>query len=204
MVGSAMNLSSLGARRGGDKQRARDRETGSGAESEECRGGGSGGLVLSAAAAPEQWLGKFMRLCVIIIKQVSRGTAGKENGVRRARGGEPGRGVESDGGLKLSVGWEAYVIVRHHHQPGVERDGGRGEWRWKCTRRRARARGGKYLRSAEVGRGQRKNNGWESLRACVCHHVIIINQVSRGTVGKDNSVGRTRGGAPGRGAESEE
>ena len=30
------------------------------------RGGGSSGLVLSAA--PEQWLEKFMRLCVIIIK----------------------------------------------------------------------------------------------------------------------------------------
>ena len=43
----------------------------------------------------EQWLGKIMRLCVIIIKQVSRGTAGKESGVRRARGKEPGRGAES-------------------------------------------------------------------------------------------------------------
>ena len=58
------------------------------------RGGGSSGLVLSAA--PEQWLEKFMRLCVIIIKQVSRGTAGEENGVRRARNEEPGRGVESE------------------------------------------------------------------------------------------------------------
>ena len=38
--------------------------------------GASGGLMLSVAAVPEQWLGKFMRLCVIIIKQVSRGTAG--------------------------------------------------------------------------------------------------------------------------------
>ena len=43
----------------------------------------------------EQWLGKIMRLC-IIIKQVSRGTAGEENGVRRARGEEPGRRAESD------------------------------------------------------------------------------------------------------------
>ena len=47
-------------------------------------------------AAPEQWLGKFMRLCVIIIKQLSRRTAGEENGVRRARGEEPGRRAESD------------------------------------------------------------------------------------------------------------
>ena len=96
MVGSTMNLSSLGAGGGGGEQRARDGETRSGAESEECRGRSSGGLVLSAAAAPEQWLGKFMQLCVIIIKQVSRGTAGKENGVRRARGEEPGRRAESD------------------------------------------------------------------------------------------------------------
>ena len=44
----------------------------------------------------EQWLGKIMPLCVIIIKQVSRGTAGEENGVRRARGIEPGRGAESE------------------------------------------------------------------------------------------------------------
>ena len=40
--------------------------------------------------------------------------------------------------------------------------------------------------------------------AIVCHHVIIINQVSRGTVGEENGVGRARGGKPGRGAESEE
>ena len=44
--------------------------------------------------------------------------------------------------------------------------------------------------------------------AIVCHNVIIINQVSRGTSGEDeNDVGRARGGAEspgGRGAESEE
>ena len=90
----------------------------------------------------EQWLGKIMPLCVIIIKQVSRGTAGEENGVRRVRGKKPGRGSESEkcrqgwgegggggnSGLVLSASWEAYVIVCHHHQPGAERDDGRGEW----------------------------------------------------------------------------
>ena len=40
--------------------------------------------------------------------------------------------------------------------------------------------------------------------AIVCHHIIIINQVSRGTVGEENDVGRAWGGKPGRGAESEE
>ena len=42
-------------------------------------------------------------------------------------------GCDGDGGLVLSAGWEAYMIVCHHHQPGVERDGGRGEWRLKCS-----------------------------------------------------------------------
>ena len=40
--------------------------------------------------------------------------------------------------------------------------------------------------------------------AIVCRHVIIINQVLRVTVGKENGVRRARGGTPGRGAESEE
>ena len=55
----------------------------------------------------------------------------------RGRGG----GCDSNGGLVLSAGWEAYMIVCHHHQPGVERDGGRGERHWNCTRRRAQAQG---------------------------------------------------------------
>ena len=40
--------------------------------------------------------------------------------------------------------------------------------------------------------------------AIVCRHVIIINQVLRGTVGKENGVGKTRGGEPGRRVESKE
>ena len=64
--------------------------------------------MLSVAAAPEQWLGKFMLFCVIIIKQVSRGMAGEENGVRRARSEEPGRRVESEecrGGRRRRRQW---------------------------------------------------------------------------------------------------
>ena len=40
--------------------------------------------------------------------------------------------------------------------------------------------------------------------AIVCRHVIIINQVSRGTVGEENDVGRAWGGKPGHGAKNEE
>ena len=60
---------------------------------------------------------------------------------------------------------------------------------------------GRKVRSAEAGRGQRRrqNNGWESLRG-----YVSINQVSRGTSGKENGVGRAQGGEPGRGVESEE
>ena len=60
------------------------------------RRGGGDSLVLSVAAAPEQWLGRFMRLCVIIINQLLRGTAGEENVVGRARGKEPRRGAKSE------------------------------------------------------------------------------------------------------------
>ena len=52
------------------EQRTRGGEPRRGAESEECRvgeGGGQQRLVLSVAAASEQWLGKLMRLCVIIL-----------------------------------------------------------------------------------------------------------------------------------------
>ena len=60
---------------------------------------------------------------------------------------------------------------------------------------------GQKVKSAEVWRGQqrRQNNGWESFR-----DYVSINQVSRGTAGKENGVGRARGGEPGRGVESEE
>ena len=60
---------------------------------------------------------------------------------------------------------------------------------------------GRKVRSAEAGRGQRRrqNNGWESLRG-----YVSINQVLRGTSGKENGVGRAQGGEPGRGVESEE
>ena len=38
----------------------------------------------------------FLRFCVIIINQVSRGTAGQENSVRRARSEEPERRAKSE------------------------------------------------------------------------------------------------------------
>ena len=68
--------------------------------------------MLSVAAAPEQWLGRFMPLFVITINQLLRGTAGEENGVGRARGKEPQRrakreecrgGASGVGGLSSSV-----------------------------------------------------------------------------------------------------
>ena len=70
---------------------ARGGESGHGEKSKECRGGE--GAAAAAAAAPEQWLGKLSRLCVN--QPGLRRTAGKENSVGRARGGEPGRGTES-------------------------------------------------------------------------------------------------------------
>ena len=54
-------------------------------------------------------------------------TPGAERKVMSA-GGSGGGGGGGDGGLVLSASWEAYVIVCHHHQPGAERDDGRGEW----------------------------------------------------------------------------
>ena len=74
--------------------------------------------MLSVAAAPEQCFGRFMRLCVIVINQLSRRTAGEENGVGRAPGKELRRGAKSEecrggvggcggGGLSSSV-----VILR--------------------------------------------------------------------------------------------
>ena len=52
---------------------------------------------------------------------------------------------------------------------------------------------GQKVKSAEVWRGQqrRQNNGWESFR-----DYVSINQVSRGTAGKENGIGRARGGVP--------
>ena len=60
---------------------------------------------------------------------------------------------------------------------------------------------GRKVKSAEAGRGRwrRQNNGWESFR-----DYVSINQVSRGTAGKENDIRRARGGEPGRGVESEE
>ena len=60
---------------------------------------------------------------------------------------------------------------------------------------------GQKVKSAEVWRGQqrRQNNGWESFR-----DYVSINQVLRGTAGKENGVGKARGGEPGRGTESKE
>ena len=54
---------------------------------------------------------------------------------------------------------------------------------------------GRKVRSAEAGKGRRRrrrqNNGWESFR-----DYVSINQVSRGTAGKENGIGRARGGVP--------
>ena len=62
---------------------------------------------------------------------------------------------------------------------------------------------GRKVRSAEAGKGRRRrrrqNNGWESFR-----DYVSINQVLRGTAGKENGVGKARGGEPGRGTESKE
>ena len=46
----------------------------------------------------------------------------------------------------------------------------------------------------EDGGGGRGRTMIGKANAIVCRHVIIINQVSRGTVGKENGVGRARGG----------
>ena len=78
--------------------------------------------MLSVAAAPEQWLGRFMRLCVIIINQLLRGTAGEENGVGRARGKEPQRGAKSEecrGGAGGGGGLSSSVGVLHQKERGV-------------------------------------------------------------------------------------
>ena len=61
---------------------------------------------------------------------------------------------------------------------------------------------GRKVRSAEAGRRRRRrrqNNGWESFR-----DYVSINQVLRGTAGKENGVGRARGGEPRRRVESKE
>ena len=50
------------------------------------------------------------------------------------------------------------------------------------------------VKSADAGRGRRRrrqNNGRESFR-----DYVSINQVSRGTAGKENGIGRARGGVP--------
>ena len=80
--------------------------------------------MLSVAAAPEQWLGRFMRLCVIFINQLSRGTPGKENGVRRTRGKELRREAKSEecrggAGGGGGGGLSSSVVVLHQKESGV-------------------------------------------------------------------------------------
>ena len=78
--------------------------------------------MLSVAAAPEQWLGRFMRLCVIIINQLLRGTSVEENGVGRARGKEPQRRAKSEecrGRVGRGGGLSRSVVVLRQKERGV-------------------------------------------------------------------------------------
>ena len=96
--------------------------------------------------------------------------AGKENGVRRAGGGEPRRGMRSEeyrgggGGSCSARVWKAYAIVCHNHQPGAEsgRDPG-GELGRGVESKECRGGGGRLV----VSERQLQNNGWKSLRNCV-------------------------------------
>ena len=57
----------------------------------------------------------FLRLCVIIINQVSRGTAGQENSVRRARSEEPERRAKSEECRGQGGGLAAVVLHSTHY-----------------------------------------------------------------------------------------